>query len=256
MVKKKRKMHTGKKARQNKRTIVLTGIAAASALVFVIVMGIWMVISGKGDGSSQEAAIFESSTSEPGKTQISEYINDNVVGNIVNAGKMVTDSLKERPATVDMTAENQSTFATIGSCLIEDASNVVVSVTSEGIPSSDDKYYYLFEEACYEDGITEESQPIAKVYKSEETSFKVALNKGAADTRLFSKFAVGVKLDGKYVTISHAQYITNPGGCAGYSYGGMAHDSIKGILPDPLRIGELQDLGVNYCVAVSLLNFS
>ena len=34
MTKKKRKMHTGKKARQNKRTVVLTGIAAASALAF------------------------------------------------------------------------------------------------------------------------------------------------------------------------------------------------------------------------------
>lgn len=247
MTKKKRKMHTGKKARQNKRTVVLTGIAAASALVFVIVLGVWMIITGRNDGSSQQAAIFESSAETTAtNTQISEYINDNVVGNIVKAGKTVTDSLKERPATVDMTAENQSTFATIASCLIEDSSNVVVSVTSEGIPSSDDKYYYLFEEAIYEDGLTEESEPIAKVYKSEDTSFKVALNKGAADTRLFSKFAVGVKLDGQYVAISHAQYITNPGGCAGYSYGGMPHDSIKGILPDPLRIGELQELGVNY----------
>lgn len=244
--KKKRKFYTGKKARQNRKAMILTGITAAAALVFVIVMAIWLVVSGTKDNASQEAAIFESSEDFVANEELSEYINDTIVNAIVDAGKTVTDALGQRPATVDMTAENQATFANIESCLIADSGNVQVSVTSEGIPSSDDKYYYLFEEAIYDDGITEESEPVAKVYKSEDTSFTISLNKGAADTRLFSKFAVGVKLGGQYVTISHAKYITNPGGCASYSYGGMSHDSIKGILPDPLRIDQLADLGVNY----------
>ena len=120
-----------------------------------------------------------------------------------------------------MTAENRSTFAKINDCLIVDSSKVKIDVTSDGIPKSDDKYYYLFQQPTYEDSLSEDAEPIAKIYKGDDTSFTINLNKGGADSRLFSKYSVGVKLDGKYTAIS-------------------------GILPDPLRIGELADLGVEY----------
>ncbi len=244
----KRKKRTGKKARHNQRVVILSGIGAASALILVIVLAAWLFIGNRKAAEvseEEQEALFEASL-EDEEEKNAEYINVSTIDTIVGAGKEVSKALSQRPETVEMTPENTAEFALIESCSIVDSSKVEIAVKSDGIPKSDDKYYYLFQEATYEDSITEESVPIAKVYKSDDTSFTIDLNKGTADTRLFSKFQVAVKQNDQFVTISHAKYITNPGGCAGYSYGGMQHKSIKGLLPDPLRIGELQDLGCEY----------
>ena len=254
MEKNKRKRYTGKRARRNRRIVIYTCAGALASLILVGTMVAWLLIGGRENTGSQEQtaetmegqeALFEASLEEE-EEKNAEYISVSTIDAIVGAGKEVSKALAKRPATVEMTPENTAEFAKIESCSIVDSSKVEIAVKSEGIPKSDDKYYYLFQEATYEDSITEESVPIAKVYKSDDTSFTIDLNKGSADTRLFSKFQVAVKKDDQFVTISHAKYITNPGGCAGYSYGGMKHKSIKGLLPDPLRIGELQELGCEY----------
>lgn len=242
-----KRMHTGPRARKNRKLVILSSVVAVLCTVFVLGM-VGYVIFGMGGGESEEElpeeAIFEASIIQ--REKVPEYLNESVVDSIVKGGASVSKALAGRPATVPMTDENRSTFATIENCLITDSNKVTVDVTSEGIPGSDDKYYYLFEEAVYEDSITGK-EPLAKVYKNDSASFTVNLNKGDANSKLFSKFTVAVKLGDEYVSISHPRYITNPGACAAYSYGGMSHKSIKGILPDPLRIGELADLGVSYC---------
>ena len=248
MENKKRRRRTGKKARRNRIIVILSGVLAAFAIVLVGAMMGWLII---GDNKTPEEealeqeALFEASL-EAEEEKNEEFINESTIDAIVKAGHNVSEALSKRPATVEMTPENTAEFATIESCSINESGKVEVSVKSEGIPKSDDKYYYLFEEATYDEGIVEGSEPIARIYKDDDTSFSVDLNKGAANTRLFSKFQVAVKMDDQYVSISHAKYITNPGACAGYSYGGMQHKSIKGLLPDPLRIGELADLGCEY----------
>ena len=248
MENKKRRRRTGKKARRNRIIVILSGVLAAFAIVLVGAMVGWLII---GDNKSPEEealeqeVLFEASL-EAEEEKNEEFINESTIDAIVKAGHNVSAALSKRPATVEMTPENTAEFATIESCSINESGKVEVSVNSEGIPKSDDKYYYLFEEATYDEGIVEGSEPIARIYKNDDTSFSVDLNKGAANTRLFSKFQVAVKMDDQYVSISHAKYITNPGACAGYSYGGMQHKSIKGLLPDPLRIGELADLGCEY----------
>ena len=248
MENKKRRRRTGKKARRNRIIVILSGVLAAFAIVLVGAMVGWLII---GDNKSPEEealeqeVLFEASL-EAEEEKNEEFINESTIDAIVKAGHNVSEALSKRPATVEMTPENTAEFATIESCSINESGKVEVSVKSEGIPKSDDKYYYLFEEATYDEGIVEGSEPIARIYKNDDTSFSVDLNKGAANTRLFSKFQVAVKMDDQYVSISHAKYITNPGACAGYSYGGMQHKSIKGLLPDPLRIGELADLGCEY----------
>ena len=280
---KKKKMHSGLKARKNRRLVILSSIVAGLATAFVIGSGIYLIFGAESteDSSSfldstQEVVLNDSAAIDETREQAIEtpgvivdesgagasgsegllesvqkietqYLSDEVISTIVSGGKSVSKALGLRPATVEMTAENRSTFASIDNCLIVDSSKVQVSVTSDGIPKSDDKYYYLFEEKTYEDSISEGAEPLAKIYKGDDTSFTVNLNKGDSSSKLFSKFTVAVKLDGEYVSIAHPKYITNPEGCAGYSYGGMSHKSIKGILPDPLRIGELPDLGVSYC---------
>ena len=248
MENKKRRRRTGKKARRNRIIVILSGVLAAFAIVLVGAMIGWLII---GDNKTPEEealeqeALFEVSL-EAEEEKNEEFINESTIDAIVKAGHNVSEALSKRPATVEMTPENTAEFAMIESCSIGESGKVEVAVTSEGIPKSDDKYYYLFEEATYDEGIVEGSEPIARIYKSDDTSFSVDLNKGAANSRLFSKFQVAVKMDDQYVSISHAKYITNPGACAGYSYGGMQHKSIKGLLPDPLRIGELADLGCEY----------
>ena len=94
----------------------------------------------------------------------------------MGAGSQVSKALGLRPATVEMTDENRAEFATL-TCSIEGSGKVAISVTSEGIPKSDDKYYYLFEEATYEESIGEEKEPVGRIYKGDDTSFSIDLNK-------------------------------------------------------------------------------
>ncbi|MBR4668450.1 MAG: hypothetical protein IKO76_06820 [Butyrivibrio sp.] len=240
------KRHTGAKARKNRKLVILSGIVAGAATVFVLAVAFYVIFGMNPPKTEvEDVAATASSIVEP--EVIPEYLNQTIIEAIVSGGKAVTDALAGRPETVEMTDENRDNFVTINNCLIEDKSKVRIELSSEGVPKSDDKYYYLFQEATYEDGIAEGAEPIAKTYKNEETSFTINLNKGSEDSRLFSKFTIAVKQGDEYVSISHPKYITNPEACAGYSYGGMKHSSIKGILPDPLRIGELANLNVSYC---------
>lgn len=247
---KKGRIRSGARARRNRKLVILSSIVAVAAFIFVVAASLYVIFGMNSETEAlgeevADAAIFETSFEEP--EPVSEYLNESIVNSITDAGYSVSKALNGRPQTVEMTDENRNNFVNIDNCLIVDTKKVQIDCTSEGIPSSDDKYYYLFEEATYEDSIPEDAEPLDKIYKNENASFTVNLNKGEANSRLFSKFTIAVKKDGQYVSISSPKYITNPGACAGYSYGGMKHHSIKGLLPDPLRIGELSDLNLSYC---------
>lgn len=153
------------------------------------------------------------------------------------------------PQETAITAENQNGFAHIERCEIasEDIGKVVISGTMEGIPKSDDRRLYVFSIPVYRNGLLEGQEPITSVRKSDDRfSFTVNLNYKQADTRLFDKFAMGIKLDGEYVLLSNQSYITNPEARAQYQYAYPRAASKKGLLVDPHKLngGELQDLGV------------
>ena len=153
------------------------------------------------------------------------------------------------PEEVEITEENRDGFAKILQCEIseEDKNKVVVSGLMEGIPKSDDRRIYVFDIATYDDGLKEGQEPITSVRKSDDQfSFTFNLNYKQADTRLFDKFAVGIKQNGKYVLLSDFCYITNPEARSKYTYAYPKASSIKGLLVDPnkLKGGELSDLGV------------
>ena len=153
------------------------------------------------------------------------------------------------PEEIEITVGNQEGFATIERCEIssEDAGKVVVSGSMKGIPKSDDRRLYIFNIAVYQKGLSEGQKPISSVRKSDDQfSFTVNLNYKQADSRLFDKFAVGIKQNGEYVLLSGQSYITNPEAMAKYQYAHPKAASIKGLLVDPhkLNSGELQDLGV------------
>ncbi|MGN0306904.1 MAG: DUF5722 domain-containing protein [Lachnospiraceae bacterium] len=153
------------------------------------------------------------------------------------------------PEETIITEENKEGFATIERCEIseEDAGKVVVSGTMKGIPESDDRRLYLFSFAVYQDTMNEGQEPITSIRKSDDRfSFTVNLNYKQAGSRLFDKFAMGIKQNGKYVLLSNQSYITNPERRAQYQYAYPKAASIKGLLVDPHKLdsGELQDLGV------------
>lgn len=151
---------------------------------------------------------------------------------------------------IELTEENQDTFATIESCLIssEDSSIVEIKGTLPGIPKSDSDDIYIFPLNTYETSIPEGAEP-ADTFRIEKTkatfTFHANLNNRQANSRMFKKFVVAAKVDGKYKIISRSHYITNPEAVAKYNVYTPA-SSIKGLLVDPSRLntGELEDLGV------------
>ena len=151
---------------------------------------------------------------------------------------------------IELTAENQDTFATIESCLIsqEDPSVIEIKGTLPGFPKSDSDDIYIFPLNTYETGIPEGAEP-ADTFRIEKTkatfTFYANLNNRQANSRMFKKFVVAAKVDGKYRIISRSRYVTNPEAVAKYNVYTPA-SSIKGLLVDPSRLntGELEDLGV------------
>lgn len=151
---------------------------------------------------------------------------------------------------IPLTSENENTFATIDSCLIYEGDRSLVEVkgTIPGFPESDSDDIYLFALNTYETNLPEGAEPI-DTYRIEKTKatfeFYANLNNRQANSRLFKKFVVAAKVDGKYKIISRSRYITNPEAVAKYNVYTPA-SSIKGLLVDPNRLntGELEDLGV------------
>ncbi len=91
---------------------------------------------------------------------------------------------------------------------IADGNTVAVHGTVSGEYSAEDGKLYFFALQPWQDEIT--GEPVASVSESAEFSFRVPLNDGTADTRLYSAFAAAVWLNGKYQEVGNRAYITNP----------------------------------------------
>lgn len=176
-----------------------------------------------------------------------EDIGEGVVDHIITAGSAVWESFHKRPKSYDLKEEDAAGFASITQCIINpDTKRISITVEGDGIPKSDDKYYYLFALNTYDSGISEGSDYIARDYKDNVASFSAALNYNLAGSRLYKKFVIAVKKDGKYIQVSGPKYITNPEAIARYTSVYQEPASKKGLLVDPnrLRGNELDDLGV------------
>lgn len=173
-------------------------------------------------------------------------MGDNILQHIIDAGQAVADSFQKRPQSHELTDENAATFASVDSCVINGKTGKVdVTVSSDGIPKSDDKYYYLFAMDTYDTGLSTEDEYITREYKDEQVTMSANLNYKQAGSRLFQKFAVAVKVEDSYVLICTPSYITNPEAIAQYTFS-SSPASKKGLLVDPNKLSgsELDDLGV------------
>lgn len=174
-------------------------------------------------------------------------IGDDVLDHIVTAGNAVWDSFHRRPKSYEVTEENAKDFADVTECIIDpETRRISVTASGDGIPKSDDKFYYLFALNTYENSIPEDAEYLDKDYKDKEVGMDAALNYNLPGTRLFKKFVVAIKKDGKYLPVTTPRYITNPEAIAKYTSVFQQPKSIKGLLVDPYRLSgsELDDLGV------------
>lgn len=151
---------------------------------------------------------------------------------------------------IELTEDNTYGFVTMDTCNLSEESpdQIIVEGTLPGIPKSDSDDIYLFAMNTYETELSANAEPI-DTYRIEKTkatfSFSADLNNKKANNRLFKKFVVAAKKDGKYEILCKSRYITNPEMIAKYNTYTKA-SSIKGLLVDPnkLHSGELEDLGV------------
>ena len=100
------------------------------------------------------------------------------------------------------------------SCTVEKDGTVTYTAVLNGmLPVSDDGMLYLFALAPYEYAVTGDTDIIdSKPFSLSETvqSFTFPVNFRQEDTRLYSKFAMGIKSGGVVYMVTEPTYITNP----------------------------------------------
>lgn len=143
--------------------------------------------------------------------------------------------------------------ATLTSCTVENGDSIAVSGTAksgtlEEGETADDGYYYLFELHPYESKIGGRTDYAAWCNKGEKLSFSLPYSWDAADTRLYSRFVVAVKIQNTYYEISNSIYVTNPGDVALYAEEYPEAMSKKGLLIELDMLGDAMELGVKHTI--------
>ncbi|MBQ7840010.1 MAG: hypothetical protein IJ390_05945 [Lachnospiraceae bacterium] len=241
-----RKKHSGRQGRllagnkNAKKTIIIYAIFVGVILAATLGGVLWALLAG--DHSSQTAQM------ESTEIESSDSIEETLL--TVETLEEETETETEEPEVfVELTEENRDGFVKVESCEVAAGTgNFVLKGSVEEKPVSDDEYFYLFEMKMYDTEMNQEGDYIDRVEKNREFSLTAAVNENKADSRLYSKFVVAVKLNDAYVTLCEPQYITNPEALAAYQAAFPESSSIKGILVDPLKLrgSELDDLGVEH----------
>lgn len=244
-VKRKRKRIKSSRALRKLRWLI--GLLAVFILIVIAAVTVFLLLAGREKENEAVEETFTQMEESLPSQEIEDDLGDDVVNHIVTAGNSVLEAFRQRPESHELTPDNTSNFASITDCVIDsDTGKISVTAKGDGIPKSDDKYYYLFALNTYQDTISPDSEYIARDYKDNSCTMTAALNYNTAGSRLYKKFVVAVKKDGEYVQVSSSKYITNPEEIAKHTSVYQEPKSIKGLLVDPnkLRGSELDDLGV------------
>lgn len=140
----------------------------------------------------------------------------------------------------------------ISSCRIEGEQVVVKGKLNHKFRTADDTLY-LFEEPMYQKDIT--SSPIAQVKKEDSFEFSVPLNNNTAQSKLYSKFFVGMKFkNGTYQALSDGYFITNPEALAANQSAYPQAKSKKGLLTESVFGTDIEELGLSYTNVNIIMN--
>ncbi len=235
-----RERENSKKKKYIKIAIIAAAVvlAAAGGIAYKVV-------------SDRKEAAVEAARLERNKASLAEgaeIAGDEVLAHSVESGMGVFESIKRRPPFVEVTENESQDFIKSVSCLVDHTtSNISLKLSTEGIPASDDKYYYLFAMRAYCDGLEEDMSPIMRIYKGEDVEFRFSRHFGSISGMLY-KYVIAVKSGEQYVAVGHPCYVTNPGDIASYKSNGDSPASKKGLLvaPDKIQSPELEDLGVKH----------
>ena len=133
------------------------------------------------------------------------------------AAEVVDAQGAEGSGTEDLAAGSEGFRVSVSrnvSCTVEaDGTVTYAAVPDNRLPVPDDGMLYLFELDPYEYDLTSDTGVIkAMKFDSSEHiwSFSFPVNFRQADTRLYSKFAVGIKSGGALYMVTEPTYITNP----------------------------------------------
>lgn len=134
--------------------------------------------------------------------------------------------------------------------VLSDGKHFALSGEGRRIPENDDGRLYLFALEVYEEEIPEGEEPIAQTEAAASFTLTAEVNEFQEDSRLYDKFVVAVKHNGRYEAVSTPRYITNPEALADYTEPFPETESIKGLLVDSQKLGttELEELGVRQAV--------
>lgn len=248
---------SGKDQNLKKKLIASAVIVAASLIGGGVTFGI--VHNRMLEEESQKAAIesmvhmqavelAEYSKIQHKKDSIRQDAGEVVSDVLIDSAGFIISGIHGRPPQIELTDENTADFATIKSCRINpETRKIDVTMEAPGLAVSDDGYYYLFEEKVYDTGLMSDDY-IIEEQKDVDLTFSVNLNYDTPNSRLFSKFVLTVKKDGKFVAISKPKFITNPEAAAKYNPSFPETKSKKGLLVDPQKLAgsELDDLGVKH----------
>lgn len=104
-------------------------------------------------------------------------------------------------------------------CIVDKDGNATYTAWFSTIPVTDDGVLYLYALAPYEYGISDRSEVIAFSSQNENAIavFKFPVNHLKENTRLYSKFAIGIKSAGAIKMITQPVYITNPEALASHT---------------------------------------
>lgn len=245
MAEKKRKANRIKKNPMNKKTCIYIGAAVAVLVLVLLIIGILVNKYNKNNGSYDEL-YGDLSEEIPDDIAENPYMGKDIIEHILKASKTTREALKMRPKTVELTEENMHSFLTVNECVIEN-DQVKLSFSSDGIPRSDDKFYYLFAVDSFDDSMELDNYEfIAKGYKDDDGLLSCALLYNTPESRLYKKFGVAIKLGDRYEMIGDPSFITNPEAIAHHTDVFMNPGSKKGILIDYNKVlgGELEELGI------------
>ncbi len=141
--------------------------------------------------------------------------------------------------------------ASLTSCRVENKNSIVIEGTAQAGETAegatpDDGYYYLFELQPYESGIGSRTDYLSWSNKGSTLSFTVPYSGDPADSRLYSRFVVALKIGDSYEEISGPIYVTNPEAVAGYTAEYPDSMSKKGLLIELDMLGDALNLGVKH----------
>lgn len=245
----KKRLQRRKRRPLNKKAIVIIIAGVILSIVLFLVLKLTGVLGGTSENAidDETAALVDGLVEDiPQDIPENASIGKGIVTHIVTAGKKVEEAYAERPPMIALTDDNKRSFLNVD-CKIDGSGKVSVTYTSEGLPKSDDKFYYLFDIDCFDDtwDLTDK-EPVARGYKTEEGTMTCDLRNNTSDSRLFKKFGVAVKLEDSYELVGFPSFITNPEVLASHKNVFMEPKSKKGILIDYNRVfsGQLEDLGI------------